>query len=61
VTAPRPAQAYTTEQLLDGVHRALEARDMEAVAALLRRLAVQSPHDAQAVLDMLEFAKVVTR
>jgi hypothetical protein len=51
--------AYTTDQLLAALDLALKARDMPAVADLLRALAVQSPHDAQAVMDMLEIAGAV--
>jgi hypothetical protein len=42
---------YTDEQLLDGIERAVQARDMDAAAALIRRLAVQAPAKAQAILD----------
>lgn len=42
---------YSDDELLDGIGRALRARDLEAVAALLRVLAVQAPAKAQAVLD----------
>jgi hypothetical protein len=47
---------YTIDQLLDAIAAALKAGDMPAAADLLRALAVQSPEDAQAVVDMLEFA-----
>ena len=33
---------FTDEQLLDGIERALHARDMDAAAALIRRLAVRT-------------------
>lgn len=53
------ADSHTTEQLLDGIRGAVEARDFDAVAALLRRLAVQDPHVAQAVLDTVAMASTV--
>jgi hypothetical protein len=43
--------AHDDEQLLDGISAALAARDMPAAAALIRRLAVQAPDKAQAILD----------
>lgn len=51
---------YSDEQLLDGIDRALQARDMEAVAALLRVLAVQAPEQAQAILDAVNGTVTVT-
>lgn len=54
---PPPQVALTTGQLLQGIGRALEARDMPAVADLLRVLAMQSPGDAQFVLDALAVAE----
>jgi SOS-response transcriptional repressor LexA len=48
--------APTREELLDAVERALEARDMPAVAELVRALALVSPTDAQAILDALALA-----
>lgn len=50
---------YSTEQLLEGIRRAVEARDFDAVAAILRLLAVQDPHAAQAVLDTVSMAAAV--
>ena len=55
------ANGCTSDQLLAGIHRALKARDFEGVAALLRILAVQDPHAAQAVLDALSIAQAVSR
>lgn len=46
----------STETLLRLINLALKAGDMRAVAAGLRVLAVQSPHDAQAILDTLALA-----
>ncbi|NUS59172.1 MAG: hypothetical protein HOV66_30590 [Streptomycetaceae bacterium] len=53
--------AYTDEQLLDGIHAALDERDMAAAAGLIRLLAVQNPGAAQAILDAVELARTVTR
>lgn len=47
---------YSTEQLLDAIALAVKDRAFDAVAALLRRLAVQDPHVAQAVLDTVAAA-----
>ena len=52
---------FTDKQLLDGIERALHARDMDAAAALIRRLATQNPRAAQAILDGLGVAAVTTR
>jgi hypothetical protein len=52
---------YSNEQLLAAIEAALKARDFEAVGDFLRVLAVQSPHDAQAVLDALAIAQAVNR
>lgn len=53
--------AYSDEQLLDGIERALDAGDMAAAAGLIRLLAVQNPEAAQDILDALELARTVTR
>jgi hypothetical protein len=51
---------FTSEQLLSGISAAVEAHDWDAVAALLRRLAVVDPHQAQGVLDLITAATAVT-
>lgn len=56
----RVVTRYTDEQLLAAIHLALRARDMRAVAAGIRVLAVQAPEAAQAILDALNIARVVT-
>jgi len=47
----------TSESLLLAISEALAKRDMEGVAALLHILAIESPHDAQAIVDALAIAK----
>jgi hypothetical protein len=47
----------TTEELLQFIHAALDAGDMPAVVAGVRILAVQSPRDAEAILDVLSLVK----
>lgn len=55
-------KTHTAEELLDGIVAALQARDLPAVAALLRLLAVVDPHEAQVVRDMVNLAaREVTR
>ncbi len=54
------ADRYTDEELLGGIQRALQARDMDAAAGLIRRLAVQNPRAAQTILDGLGIARTVT-
>jgi hypothetical protein len=53
--------AWTDEQLLDGIHAALDERDMAAAAGLIRLLAVQNPAAAQEILDAIELARTVNR
>lgn len=45
---------WTADELTEGVHRALKARDMEAVADFLRVLAMVDPARAQDVYDTLQ-------
>jgi len=47
--------------LLIAIHRAVEARDFEAVAAFLHVLAVKDPHAAQDVLYLVKIAQVISR
>jgi hypothetical protein len=58
-SAGTPADGYklTTDELVDSIYAALQARDMLGAAAGLRVLAVQSPQDAQAILDVLEMVR----
>lgn len=44
-----------------GVHAALEARDMPAVVGLLRLLTAKDPHRAQAVLDIVNIARLIRK
>jgi hypothetical protein len=50
---------FTADQLTEGVRRALQARDMEAVADFLRVLAAVDPRRAQDVQDTLELGLVI--
>lgn len=50
----------TEEELLEGIGRALKARDMEAAAGLTRRLAVIAPDKAQAILDAVHGRVTIT-
>lgn len=45
---------WTAEEITDAMHQALVARDMPAVVALWKMLAVRSPDDAQFLLDAFE-------
>lgn len=57
-----PAMAdYTSEQLLDGIAKALKARDFPAVAALLKMLAVKDPAAAETVYDVITAAAEARR
>ncbi len=56
MTAPT---RYTDDQLLDAMGAALEARDMPGVAALLRMLAVQAPHKADAIYTAIKLGRIV--
>ena len=53
-TAQAKGLPLTSNQLMIGISNALEARDMGAVAALLRQLAVVDPRSAQAVIDVID-------
>ena len=44
---------FTTDQIVETIGAALRAGDMRGVEACLRVLAVQDPHRAQDVLDVL--------
>jgi hypothetical protein len=50
---------WTADQLTEGVHRALQARDMEAVADFLRVLAAVDPQRAQDVYDTIQAGLVI--
>lgn len=54
-TGARPL--YTDTEILEGISRALTARDMPAVAALTRRLAIQAPNKAQLIVDTIQTGK----
>lgn len=47
---------HERDQLLDGIRAALAAGVMPAAAALIGRLAVHYPGDAQAIVDALALA-----
>jgi hypothetical protein len=47
---------HTPEQIEAAVHLALQAGDVKAVDALLRRMATVDPLRAQVLLDALRFA-----
>ena len=47
------AASLTAADCVTLIHRCLDARDMEGVAAALRLLAVKDPHEAQVVLDTI--------
>lgn len=59
MSAPRRTERYTDGDLLTAIHLAISAGDFEAVAAILRVLAVQNPQAAQDVLNIIEVAKVI--
>lgn len=50
--------AFTDEQILEGISRAITAGDMPAVANLTCMLAVQAPDKAQAIYDAVVHRKV---
>jgi hypothetical protein len=54
-----PDIPFTADQLTEGIHRAIKARDMEAVADFLRVLAVVDPQRAQDVYDTLQLGLVI--
>jgi hypothetical protein len=53
--------SYSREDLLAAIELALKERDMPAVVALLKPLAVVAPHDAQAILDAVQIAQFLRR
>lgn len=50
---------YSPADIEIGIHLALEAEDMEAVAGLMHLLAAADPHRAQAVLDIVQIARLL--
>ena len=52
---------FTSAQILDGINHAIKARDFEVIPSLLRLLAVQDPHAAQAVLDTVSLGEALSR
>lgn len=50
---------WTADQLTEGIHRALRARDMEAVTDFLRVLAAVDPQRAQDVCDTLKLGLAI--
>lgn len=51
---------FTSEQILDAIAEAIRARDLDAVPGLVALLAIQDPAAAQAVLDTVEAARMLT-
>jgi hypothetical protein len=52
VAGPQPE--FSDAQILGGISAALRAGDMKAVVDLLHLLAVQSPREAQLIVDAIE-------
>lgn len=48
------ARDWTAEQILTAIGLALKASDIEAVVALLHRLALKDPRQASAILAVIE-------
>lgn len=47
-------QQFTSDQIVDTIHHALERRDLKAVDSLLKLLAVRDPRRAEDVIDTLK-------
>lgn len=54
LTTDAELRALTPDQLEKCVHRALEARDIQAVEGYLMLMAVKDPHRAAAIVDTLK-------
>lgn len=54
VVIRHPALERERQNLLTGIRHALRERDMRAVAALLTRLGVIAPHDAELIRDTID-------
>lgn len=53
--SPQQARRQPTpDELIAGIRRALEAHDMEAVAALITRLALVEPQTAEVIVDAVK-------
>jgi hypothetical protein len=50
--------AFTDDEILTGMSKAIEAHDMPAVVSLLRVLAVQAPDKAQQIYDAVVNGKI---
>jgi hypothetical protein len=51
---------YTADELVQGIARAIKAKDFAAVRDLLHALAVVSPRDAQTVVDAIDTARFLS-
>lgn len=54
-------RSFTPDEIVAGIERAIHERELHVVPALIKLLAVQDPQRAQAVLDTIELAQVLTR
>jgi hypothetical protein len=52
------SEAFTDDELLDGISRAIAARDFPSVVPLLRMLALQAPGKAQQIYDAVVNRKI---
>lgn len=50
---------FTPDEIVAGIQKALAERELEVVPGLIKLLAVQDPHRAQAILDWIEIARTV--
>ena len=50
------ASEFTSEQILDGIARAIGERNYDAAIAMTKLLAVQDPAAAQGVVDIVTLA-----
>lgn len=50
------APEFTSEQILEGIARAISERNFDAAIAMVRLLAVQDPAAAQAIADTVTLA-----
>jgi len=52
---------YTADQIIEGITKALQGHDVEAVPGLIRLLAIKDPHRAQKVMDTIELGIFIAR
>jgi hypothetical protein len=52
---------FTTDQLMDGVASAIKARNFAAAKGILMILALQDPHEAERLCEVLQAAAGVLR